>query len=106
VMKKLVCLAALVMCMACSGQPQIAGRYEASHSGLSGQVQVVMVLGEDGSGKWETGGELIHFSWTADAGAVSVHTREGAVIEGKTGGGRILLDVPGVGELQFVPANP
>jgi hypothetical protein len=87
---------------ACSDRTELVGRYEASHSGLSGEVNVVMTLGEDGSGKWEIEGEILSFSWTARSGGVFVHTRDGAVVEGMVEGENVRLDVPGVGKLLFV----
>jgi len=97
----LACMIVLV-CLACSGSsPDLAGRYQADYSGLSGPVTVVMVLGEDGSGKWEIFGEELLFSWVASDGGLRVHTREGAVVEGLARDGELHLDVPGVGELRF-----
>ena len=87
---------------ACSDRTEFVGRYEASHLGRSGQVDVVMVLGEDGSGKWEIDGEVLSFSWTVRPGVVTVHTRDGAVVEGMVEGDNVRLDVPGVGKLLFV----
>lgn len=95
----------LIVCLAlaaCSDRSGQVGRYEASHSGLSGQVDVVMILGDDGSGKWEIEGEVLPFSWSVRPGVVTVHTRDGAVVEGKIEGDNVLLDVPGVGKLLFV----
>jgi len=90
------------LCLACSSRVDLAGRYEASHTGPSGPVDVVMVLGEDGSGKWEIEGEVLPFSWSVRPGVVNVHTRDGAVVEGVVEGGNVRLDVPGVGKLFFV----
>jgi len=87
---------------ACSSRAELVGRYEASHTGLSGQVDVVMVLGEDGSGKWEIEGEVLPFSWTVRPGGVLIHTRDGAVVEGLVEGDNVRLDVPGVGKLFFM----
>lgn len=87
---------------ACSDRAQLVGRYDATHAGLSGQVDVVMVLGEDGSGKWEIEGEVLAFSWTVRSEGLAVHTRDGAVVEGTIEGDNVLLDVPGVGKLLFV----
>jgi len=87
---------------ACSDRAELVGRYEASHEGLSGQVDVVMVLDEDGSGKWEIEGEVLSFSWSVRPGLVTVHTRDGAVVEGMVEGDNVRLDVPGVGTLLFV----
>ena len=100
-------LACFVLCTflalaACTDRTELVGRYAASHVGLSGQVDVVMVLGEDGSGKWEIEGEVLQFSWSVRPGVVTVHTRDGAVVEGVIEGENVRLDVPGVGELFFV----
>jgi len=92
----------LLLCLSCSSRPDLAGRYEASHTGPSGPVNAVMTLAEDGSGKWEIEGEVLPFSWFADAGAINVHTRDGAVVEGVFEGDTMRLDVPGVGKLDFV----
>ena len=92
----------LLVCLACSSRVDLVGRYQASHKGPSGAVEVAMVLGEDGSGKWEIEGEVLPFSWTAGPGMLNVHTREGAVVEGVVEGGNVRLDVPGVGKLLFV----
>jgi len=101
VRKILSCLM-ILFCLSCSGKPELSGRYEATHNGLSGAVDVVMILGEDGSGKWEIGGEVLPFSWFGSPGVLNVHTREGAVVEGVVEGGNVRLDVPGVGKLLFV----
>jgi hypothetical protein len=61
-----------------------------------------MTLAEDGSGKWEIEGEVLSFSWVVREGALNVHTRDGAVVEGVIEVGNIRLDVPGVGTLDFV----
>lgn len=95
-------LVACLALVACSDRTAQVGRYEASHSGMSGQVDAVMILDEDGSGKWEIQGEVLPFSWSVRPGVVTVHTRDGAVVEGKIEGGDVLLDVPGVGKLLFV----
>jgi hypothetical protein len=101
VKKTLAWLIAL-LCLACSGPSDLPGRYEATHSGLSGPVGVIMVLGEDGSGKWEIGGEELPFSWSGQQAGVRVHTRDGAVVEGVLEGRDVRLDVPGAGKLLFV----
>lgn len=100
-MKKMMWLL-LFVCLACSGRTDAAGSYEARHEGPGGSVSAVMVLGEDGSGKWEIGGEVLPFSWSASPGGVQVHTRDGAVVVGTMEGGNVRLDVPGVGRLLFV----
>jgi hypothetical protein len=99
---KLLPLLLLLLCLSCSSRPDLAGRYEASHTGPSGPVNAVMTLAEDGSGKWEIGGEVLPFSWVVREGALNVHTRDGAVVEGVIEGGNVRLDVPGVGTLDFV----
>ena len=91
----------LSMCLSCAAPTDLAGRYEARHEGLSGPVEVVMILGEDGAGKWEIGGEVLNFSWFPQADGVRVHTREGAVLDGAREGRNLRLDVPGVGRLIF-----
>jgi hypothetical protein len=91
----------LSMCLSCAGPTDIAGRYEARHEGLSGPVDVVMLLGEDGAGKWEIGGEVLNFLWTPHEDGVRVHTRDGAVLDGARAGRNLRLDVPGVGKLLF-----
>ena len=101
-MKRILPWLLLFVCLACSSRVDLAGRYLASHKGPSGAVEVVMVLGEDGSGKWEIQGEVLPFSWTVRPGMLNVHTREGAVVEGVVEGGNVRLDVPGVGKLLFV----
>lgn len=101
-MKKLMAWLLLLACLACSGRGDLAGSYEARHEGPGGPVTAGMVLGEDGSGKWEIGGEVLNFSWTAVPGGVRVHVRDGAVVEGVIEGGNVRLDVPGVGHLLFV----
>ena len=100
-MKTFAFVLLLSMCLSCAGPSDLAGRYEARHEGLSGSVVVVMVLGEDGAGKWEIGGEVLNFSWTPLEDGVRVHTRDGAVLDGARQGGNLRLDVPGVGKLFF-----
>jgi hypothetical protein len=95
-------LVSILTLAACSDRAQLVGRYDASHAGLNGQVDVVMVLGEDGSGKWEIEGEVLAFSWIARSEGLTVHTRDGAVVEGTIQGDNVLLDVPGIGKLLFV----
>lgn len=95
-------LFAFLVLSACTSRTELVGRYEASHAGLSGQVDVVMVFDEDGSGKWEIEGEVLPFSWSVRPGVVTVHTRDGAVVEGMVEGDNVRLDVPGVGTLLFV----
>jgi hypothetical protein len=104
VMKFFSCLVffALLALAACSDRTELVGRYEASHSGLSGEVDVVMILGEDGTGKWEIEGEVLSFSWTVRSEGILVHTRDGAVVEGMVEGEDVRLDVPGIGKLLFV----
>jgi hypothetical protein len=92
----------VLLCLACSRPSDLSGRYEATYSGLSGPVQVVMILAADGSGKWEIEGEELPFSWFDQSGGVRVHTRDGAVVEGVQEGRDVRLDVPGVGKLFFV----
>ncbi len=101
-MKMMLAWLMAFVCLACSGPSDISGRYEAVHSGLSGPVEVVMVLAADGSGKWEIEGEELPFSWFGQAGGLRVHTREGAVVEGVLEGRNVRLDVPGAGKLLFV----
>lgn len=101
-MKKIFACLVLLVCLACSSRTDLAGRYAASHAGPAGPMEVVMVLGEDGSGKWEIEGEVLPFSWTVRPGMLNVHTRDGAVVEGTVEGGNVRLDVPGVGKLLFV----
>ena len=91
----------LLACLSCSGRADLVGHYETRHEGPDGAVTVVMVLAEDGSGKWEIGGEALNFSWTPVADGVRVHTRDGAVVEGVLEDGDLRLDVPGVGKLLF-----
>jgi hypothetical protein len=100
--KRLLAYFLLFVCLACSSRTDLAGRYAASHPGPGGIVDVVMILGEDGSGKWEIEGEVLPFSWTVRQGMLNVHTRDGAVVEGGIEGGNVRLDVPGVGKLLFV----
>jgi len=99
---KLLPFLLLFLCLSCSSRPDLAGRYEASHTGPSGPVNAVMTLAEDGSGKWEIEGEVLPFSWVVREGALNVHTGDGAVVEGVIEGGNVRLDVPGVGTLDFV----
>lgn len=99
-MKKMLWLA-LALCLSCSNRAELAGRYEARHESPGGAVGAVMILGEDGSGKWEIGGEVLPFSWSAAAGGLRVHTREGAAVDGIMEGADVRLDVPGVGKLLF-----
>ncbi len=101
-MMKILPFLMLLLCLSCSSRPDLAGRYEASHTGPSGPVNAVMTLAEDGSGKWEIEGEVLPFSWAVREGALNVHTRDGAVVEGVIDGGNVRLDVPGVGKLDFV----
>ena len=101
-MKRLLAYFLLFVCLACSSRTDLAGRYDASHPGPGGTVEVVMVIGEDGSGKWEIEGEVLPFSWTVRQEMLNVHTRDGAVVEGVVEGGNVRLDVPGVGKLLFV----
>lgn len=100
-MKKTMVWLMLLACLACTDRVDLVGHYEARHEGPAGPVKAVMVLAEDGSGKWEIGGEVLNFSWSAVPGGVRVHTRDGAVVEGVTEGGDVRLDVPGVGKLLF-----
>ncbi len=100
-MSKTVVWAMLLFCLACSGQSDLSGRYRAKYEGLSRPVEVVMILGDDGSGKWEIGGEVLPFLWSVRGGGLNVHTREGAVVEGVVDGANVRLDVPGVGKLVF-----
>lgn len=100
-MRKTMVWLMLLACLSCSGRTDLAGRYEARHEGPGGTVTAVMVLAEDGGGKWEIGGEVLNFSWTEASGGVHVHTRDGAVVEGALEGRDLLLDVPGVGKMLF-----
>lgn len=100
-MKKTLAWLIALLCLACSGSSDLPGRYEAAYSGLSGPVEVVMILTEDGSGKWEIEGEELPFSWFGQSGGVRVHTRDGAVVEGVLEGRDVRLDVPGAGKLLF-----
>jgi len=99
--KRLVCIL-LFVCLACSSRTDLAGRYLAQHQRPDGTVEVVMVLGEDGSGKWEIEGEALPFVWSVRQGMLNVHTKDGAVVVGAAEGGNVRLDVPGVGKLLFV----
>lgn len=99
-MKKMIWLA-LALCLSCASGAELAGSYEARHESPGGAVVAVMVLGDDGSGKWEIGGEVLPFSWSAETGGLRVHTRDGAVVVGAVEGGDVRLDVPGVGKLLF-----
>lgn len=101
-MKRLFAYFLLFVCLACSSRNDLAGRYVALHPRPGGTVEAVMVLSEDGSGKWEIEGEVLPFSWSVRQGMLNVHTREGAVVEGTAEGGNVRLDVPGVGKLLFV----
>lgn len=101
-MRSVLMLMMAMLCLACSQGQDLAGSYTARYTGLSGPVGVIMVLGEDGSGKWEVEGEAVAFSWRARSGALTVHTREGAVLEGVVESGGLRLDVPGAGKLLFV----
>jgi hypothetical protein len=99
--RKIIIWLAFLVCLSCSGRADLVGRYETRHQGPDGPVSVVMILAEDGSGKWEIGGEVLNFSWTPVAGGVRVHARDGAVVEGVLEGDDVRLDVPGVGKLLF-----
>ena len=101
-MKRLFACFVLFVCLACSTRTDLAGRYEARHPRDGGTVEVIMVLGGDGSGKWEIEGEALPFSWTVRQDMLNVHTRDGAVVVGAAEGGNVRLDVPGVGKLLFV----
>jgi hypothetical protein len=100
--KRLLAFFLLFVCLACSSRVDLAGRYLAQHPRPDGTVEVVMVLGEDGSGKWEIEGEVLPFSWSVRQDMLNVHTRDGAVVVGAAEGGNVRLDVPGVGKLLFV----
>jgi hypothetical protein len=88
--------------LACGGNAEISGDYAASHQGLSGPVDVRMTIEPDGNGRWEIGGENMPFLWSVRSGILTIHAREGAVVEGRREGDDLRVDVPGVGQVLFV----
>lgn len=94
-------LMVLFLC-ACGGAADISGDYAASHQGLSGPVDVRMTIAADGNGRWEIGGEHMPFLWSLRSEILTIHAREGAVVEGVREGDALRVDVPGVGALLFV----
>lgn len=100
-MKKFVLLLILFLSLSCSRPSDLAGNYSASHNGLSGKVEIGMRLVEDGSGKWEIGGEELGFTWSERSGLLLIHTREGGVVEVRVEGDALRMDVPGVGLVVF-----
>lgn len=96
----------VAVALGCSPLSDLPGAYQADHQGLNGKVRVVMVMAEDGSGKWEISGENVPFLWRERAGVVLIHTREGGVVEGQVESRGLRMDVPGVGKLLFVRKSP
>lgn len=92
---------ALLLC-ACGGGADIDGDYAAAYQGPAGPVDVRMSLKTDGKGLWEIDGEQMPFMWTMRSGVLTMHAREGAVVEGRRENDDLRVDVPGVGRLLFV----
>ncbi len=85
----------------CSRDDGAAGVYEAS---LGDGKNVELTLEKSGKGSWTVGADTIVFRWSRENGTVLLHTRAGGVVaaEPAPGGGGLLMDLPGVGELAFV----
>lgn len=90
------------LCYACAGSDDISGNYGAAHQGPHGAVDVGMTIAADGSGRWEIGGESMPFVWTLHGEVLTIHAREGAVVEGRHEGQSLQVDVPGAGRLRFI----
>lgn len=101
-MKRIVIWLVVLFLAACGGAENVSGDYAASHQGLSGQVDVRMTIEADGTGRWEIGGEHMQFVWTLRSGILTIHAREGAVVEGRREDDDLRVDVPGVGQVLFV----
>lgn len=58
-----------------------------------------MVLNADGSGKWEIGGEAMPFVWLPHEDTVTVHSKEGGVVEGRLEQHGLNVHIPGIGNV-------
>lgn len=101
-MKRIATWLVALFLFACGGGVDISGEYAASHQGPSGPVDARMSIEADGNGRLEIGGEHMPFLWTLRSDVLTIHAREGAVVEGLREGDALRVDVPGVGKLLFV----
>lgn len=102
-MRLLVLLLILVVSGCGPDHDSLAGRYQARR----GQGPAVSLeLEDDGSGSWTVeGGASMSFSWSEQRDRVVLRTKTGGLVAGERHGDAIMLKLPGVERLTFLPAR-
>lgn len=105
-LKPLMLIVCLVFMLAsCSGQPDMAGKYQdvshdASHS------PSVIELRDNKEGTWETEIDLINFRWSVRDDEIWLHTKTGGVIIGQITDEGFKIELPDVGTYVFEKTTP
>jgi len=81
-------------------QTDLSGQYRSITSGPE-QVEVVLALKQGGDGEWIVDGESTPFKWEVKDGALWLHAKDGGAITAELGSSGLVLDLPGVGRLEF-----
>lgn len=81
----------------------LAGRYTAQREGNSA---VELQLEGNGEGAWTVeGGASMAFTWSQERNRVVLRTKTGGLVAGERQGDAIILQLPGVERLTFLPAR-
>lgn len=100
----LLCILAGVLSACGPDHDSLSGHYTA-HQGK--KVAVTLELEDDGNGFWtvnpEEGGVAIPFAWSRTGNKVVLRTKTGSMVAGERQGDAIILQLPGVEPLTFLP---
>jgi len=92
----LVIILCLIMLFGCSrDREKYAGKY------LSGD-DLVLELGETGSGSWSTLEDNVSFRWEIREKEIWLHSRDGGIITGKINSNSIDINLPGIENHSFI----
>lgn len=94
----LACLATALWLTACADQPGLEGKYAAR--GRDGAA-VSLTLKAGYTGEWETSTDSVPLRWEIREGRLLLHSKNGGVLSGAIDGQRLVVTLPGEGELVF-----
>lgn len=106
-MRHLPLLLLLPLLLCCGpDHDSLAGNYHSRQESDDQGPAVMLELQDDGNGSWTvSGGAAVAFTWSQEHGKVVLRTKNGGLVAGELEGDAIMLGLPGMRRLTFLPTR-